>query len=146
MSNLRGLFPHNFLKIEMQPNKRKTQLLQKTTTKKWKNTLGIINNAKRFVFSAIVFGKDFSRSFGFCLLNNIIPPSESTFYKAQKEVVGVLLNLAQESANENLRELDNNAVLAMDGSWGTKYNLRTFILDFIDVSTKKKAGCFEKRK
>ena len=71
------------------------------------------------------------------MLDNIIPPSESAYYKAENNVVTTLLKMAQDEVNENLNNLEDNAIISLDGSWGTRRQSRTFILDAIDIATHK---------
>lgn len=96
-----------------------------------------ITSVTRFVFSTFVFGLEFTNAAGFMLLNDVKPPSQSAFYKAEHEVVDVLLEMANEDVNKNLEALKEGAIITLDGSWRTKRNSRTFILDAIDVITKK---------
>ena len=93
--------------------------------------------AKRFIFTIYLTG--ISRVVGclVLLLNGSDPPSQKLLTKAQTYVSNELYSLAQKSADEALENLQDDAVVSIDGSWTNRRNSLTFILDVIDISTKR---------
>ena len=118
------------------PNRR-TRNLKKYNENHSASTAKKVIDATRFVFASIVFSLEFTAAAGFMILNNISPPSESAYYRAERNVVETLLKLAQESAKKKFDEMEDGTIISLDGSWGTKRNSRTFILDAIDITRKK---------
>lgn len=54
-------------------------------------------DAIQFAFSVIITGSTFSETESLFLWNNIIPPSESTFYRVQKKITEAIVEMAKES-------------------------------------------------
>ena len=63
---------------------RRIQNLKKYAKKHIGTAATKITNAMRFVFASIVCSMEFASCAGFSLLNDIIPPSESAYYRAEK--------------------------------------------------------------
>ena len=126
-----------FLFLIMPPRPNKYKGIQQSN-KKMKNWFKEkFDAAKRFIFTIYLTG--ISRVVGclVLLLNGSEPPSEKLVTKAQTYVCNELYYLAQKSAEEALANLSDNAVVSIDGSWTNRRNSLTFILDVIDVTTKK---------
>lgn len=76
-----------------------------------------ITNIIQFVLSTIVTGLSYTKLSLNYILNNIIPPSSSAFYKAQKKVVQVIVDFARESCAHAREHMLKNTIVAVDGAW-----------------------------
>lgn len=91
----------------------------------------------RFAFSIIVNGCSFTDGESIFLWNNLLPPSQSSFYRAQKVVSEKIIEMATESCRYWKNKLLPNSCIAFDGSWSHRRNAMHCLIDFIDTRTKK---------
>lgn len=96
-----------------------------------------IDDCTSFVFSTIASGISATCSFIFMLLNNIMIPSASAFYRAQKTVCNTLYTFAKEVASKARSQMKNNTCISFDGSWSHRRNGQFCVVDFVDQTQKK---------
>lgn len=96
-----------------------------------------LQNAKRFAFSIIVTGSNYSAVSELLLWNDIIPPSQRTFNRAQIEVTNLIIQMARESCAKYKALMKPHSCISMDGSWAHRRNASNCVLDFFDQSQKK---------
>ena len=90
-----------------------------------------------YVFACIASGVSAMNSFIFMLLNNIMIPSATAFYRAQKRVCSIIYQLALDVVNGARTNMKNNTCISFDGSWSHRRNAMFCIVDFIDQTQKK---------
>lgn len=91
----------------------------------------------QFAFPVIITGSTFSEAESLFLWNNIIPPSESTFYRVQKKITEAIVEMAKESCLKWKLSLRRNTCISFDGSWSHRRNALYCLEDFIDVKRNK---------
>ena len=121
----------------MPPRKKKIRGLDKHNSEEHEEAASLKEKAKRFAFSVIFTGVGFTAACILFLFNGIDPPSETLYYQVQKEVVKVLYDMARESVQNEFNKIVPGSNISVDGSWTHRRNSRTFILDVMDVATKK---------
>lgn len=94
-------------------------------------------NSLRFTFSVLISGCSFATSQIIFLWNSIMPPSESYFYKAQKIIACIIIEMARESCARWRRVMRCGSCLAFDGSWSHRRNADHCLVDFVDIRTGK---------
>ena len=87
-----------------------------------------ISDAKRYVLATLACGFGCDKSREFMLLNNIIPPSRSEFYKLQK---------ARACCERAEKDSPFNDTLLHDGAWANKRNAMHMILTYMSKKTDK---------
>jgi hypothetical protein len=96
-----------------------------------------ITDALRFAFSILVTGACYQQISQVMLWNDIIPPSETTFYRCQKIVFRHLETLARRSLNLAAMYLEPGTIIAFDGSWSHRRHAKECIIVVIQVGTNK---------
>jgi hypothetical protein len=96
----------------------------------------VIRDARRFAFSILVTGSDFAQASMLFLWNDIIPPSETAFYTAQKGLFVPLEEIVRYSCKLTRDSLVGNILIAFDGSWSRR-NAKECIVVVIIVGTNK---------
>lgn len=97
----------------------------------------VLLNAKRLAFSLLVPGSNYSSMSEMLLWNDIIPPCERTFNRAQNEVVEKILEMATEFCSKYKEQITTNSTITMDGSWSHGRNANECVLEFVDLNQKK---------
>ena len=116
------------------PNSKKLHL--KRNIRLASTTFAILN-ARRFIFSIIVCGLSISQVREFVLFNDILPPSEATLYRHQPRVTQAIIDYAIKSCERNLERMEDNTVVAFDGSWSHRRNAGFCFVSMIDTTRKK---------
>ena len=71
------------------------------------------------------------------LRNNLLLPSKSAFYRAQKIVSSEIIQMSRSSCNFWKSKMTPNSCIAFDGSWSHRRNAMHCLVDFIDTKSKK---------
>ncbi len=74
-----------------------------------------IKNVLGFSLGVIVAGITYKKAYLFSVLQNILIPASSTFYKAQSKVGDVLLNMARQSCDYWKNKMEPGATITFDG-------------------------------
>jgi hypothetical protein len=96
-----------------------------------------IRNARRFAFSILVAGSTYSQATMTFLWNDIIPPSETSFYQAQKGLFKPFDDLARSSCELVRRSLLEGTVISFDGSWSHRRRAKECVVVVVVVGTDK---------
>ena len=96
-----------------------------------------IKDARRYVFSTLACGFGCDKSREFMLLNNIIPPSRTSFYKIQKEMIDLVEEEARACCERAKKESPDNDTLLHDGAWCNKRNGMHMMLTYMSAKTDK---------
>lgn len=94
-----------------------------------------IKDARRYVFSTLACGFGCDKSREFMLLNNIIPPSRTSFYKIQKEMIDPVEEEARACCERAKKESPDNDTLLHDGAWCNKRNGMHMMLTYMITKT-----------
>lgn len=76
----------------------------------------LILSARSFVFAVLYNGFTFSSAYMFSLMNNLIPPSKSLYYKIQPDIICELIKKSVQSVNLHAQNVENGATLCFDGA------------------------------
>jgi hypothetical protein len=96
-----------------------------------------ITNILQFVFSVIVSGGTYTSASTQMLHNCIVPPSESSFYRCQRIIFGVIEEMAIETMKKKKAALPHGSILAIDGSWAHRRNSRQCVVSLCDSIDRK---------
>lgn len=121
----------------MTRTKKQYSGIKKNNKKKKREKTNKINAGLIHIFAFFITGITLATGKLLLLIEGIRIPCEHIMKKAQDILTKVLLKLAQRAVNEALQNMKYNASVSIDGSWTTRRNSLTFILDAIDISTKK---------
>jgi len=94
-------------------------------------------DAKKFAFSILVEGCSFSTIERIFLWNDIIPPSESTFYRAQNMILNVIREMFRENVGHHRNHMKTGSPICFEGSWSHRRGARECLVTFIDQNSKK---------
>ena len=94
-------------------------------------------NALRFIFSIYVEGSSYSDVGRIFAWNDIVPPSETTFYRYSDIVENEIVKMAQESCEEAKKTMSEQGAVGVDGSWSQKRDGIFCFLAIVDVIRKK---------
>jgi hypothetical protein len=97
----------------------------------------MIRDAKRFAFSILVSGTSYPQTEYIFLWNDIIPPSKSSFYRAQQELFEVVKAKCLIECANRREEVLPGSIFALDGLWIHRRGVTECIVVFIDCQTKK---------
>ena len=79
------------------PPKKIITKMQKIRDSKNPKIKTIYLNSVRFVFSILITGATYTTTAALFLWNNIVPPSESSFYQIQKQIAVIIIEMAKQS-------------------------------------------------
>ena len=94
-------------------------------------------NGAQFAFSVIVNGIGYTSAAKVFLQNNIVPPSQTSFYIHVRGVIDQIIALGKESAADHRRQMEPGTIISLDGSWDHRRNGRYCIVDAVDLKRKK---------
>ena len=94
-------------------------------------------DAIRFAFSILASGSSYQQGQLIMLWNDLLPPKEGTFYKAQRIVTAEIVAMARESCLKWRNKMAPDSCIAFDGSWSHRRNAQHCLVDFIDTSNDK---------
>lgn len=97
----------------------------------------VIDNSMRFVFSVLAEGTNYELVSKVFLWNDIKIPSRSSFYRAQRIIAPIIIEMANESCLKYRKLMEPGSTITMDGSWGHRRNSLQCILEFIDSRQRK---------
>lgn len=117
---------------------KRQQNLQKHDTESHTKFANALLRAKQFIFAVYLTGISTVSGWLFSLLwCGVEPPSQRLIEKAQQSVNNELISFADQVVDEAFEQMKPGATVTIDGSWSTRRNSISFILDVIDMSTKK---------
>jgi hypothetical protein len=100
----------------------------------------VIDNPIQFAFAIIVHRGKFTQLQQILAFCNILIPSESAFYRAQKFVCAAIIELAENPCRNWQRKMRPGTIIAFDGSWSHRRNAKHCIVDFIDTAQSTVVG------
>lgn len=96
-----------------------------------------LDDALRFAFSIIVNGANFKTIQQVLLWNDIVPPSKTTFYRAQGELFPILSESCRSECAKWRAEMSSGTIISFDGSWSHRRNAKECVVVVIDCLSKK---------
>lgn len=94
-------------------------------------------DCQKICFSILVQGDSYNNVYEIFLWSDISVPSESTFYRVQKEILDIITDMARESCAKYRSLMTPGSTITMDGSWVHRRNSNQCVIDFIDSTQKK---------
>ena len=94
-------------------------------------------DSKRFVLSVLCCGLNPARSMALFCMNNIMPPSATTFYRIQKDLKDPIYALLQKNLIYYCSLLPSEVIISFDGAWSHKRNAKQCIVTFFEHSLHK---------
>jgi hypothetical protein len=93
---------------------------------------GTIPDAKRFAFSIIVNGTGHAQNANLFLWNDIIPPSQSTFCRAQKALIARIKPKWVKICEKYRQKMLLDSIIGFDGSWSHRRGAKECVVVFVD--------------
>jgi hypothetical protein len=100
-------------------------------------TQPVITNILQFALSVLVSGGTYMSAVTQLAHNCIMPPSESSFYRAQRTVFSIIEEMALESMRTLKLALPRGSILSIDGSWAHRRNSKQCVVTLCDGSHQK---------
>ena len=118
--------------------KKLTQLrLQKQEEKQKAEEYVYPLDYRRFCISVLCIGLNPMHGILFMLLNDINPPSPSSFYRIQRTFIPLLYELVMERIMYWRSQMEDSSTLCFDGAWSHPRNARQCFVTAIDSNTRK---------
>ena len=118
------------------PSARRTKQALAALAMKRENP-DVVLNYKRFVFSVLCTGSNPIQSMTMMLINNILPPSTTTFYRIQKELKQPIIDIVIQNMKFYKERLPDHTILSFDGAWAHKRNAKQCCVSLYAQNIKK---------
>ena len=96
-----------------------------------------LTNARVFAYSVLVEGAHFNQISRLMAWNNIVTPSESTYYRILRVIAPEIERYASISCAKEYQLMPHGTIVAFDGSWSHRRNASHCLTDFMDINRKK---------
>ena len=106
-------------------------------TRSWKQIQSLLDGGQ-FTFSVLESGVGYTTADSILLRNDILPPSESTYYDHLDEVCDAIISFTDECIKQQYQKMSPNTVISIDGSWDHVRHAKHCIVAVIDQTQKKK--------
>ena len=105
-------------------------------TRSWKQIQSLLDGGQ-FTFSVLESGVGYTTADSILLRNDILPPSESTYYDHLDEVCDAIISFTDECIKQQYQKMSPNTVISIDGSWDHVRHAKHCIVAVIDQTQKK---------
>ena len=129
---------HKNIGTQIQNNSnQKLNIISKSDQITQTNNHYSIDNDMTFTISILIFGLSYQIARNIFNFNGIDVCSEKTFYKYQKQISPIIIQMSKESAKKFSEKIENDTIISIDGAWDHRRHGTACIVTFIDLKTRK---------